>query len=414
MDKLANSDGRLIFYYESEEIGGAQLLLARLADYLYKEGMLVSYICSEKGFLHKYLNTTSNIEFINIENINSYLFSSNDLIITPLSYIKRVMQIGISNGNVRLFFWDMHPYNYIEFTVFSFFYKKQNVFSAIFKKLEKSFIEKYSRNLESLENSGSLGFMCKKNLNYNKVFFGANVQERYLPICLDVPSFRENMFNFGTEKYIRIGWISRLDIDKVILLNDLIDSCIRDIQNTDIKLKIIIIGSGQARESVKRSPFLTIDFAGEMLKTELDDFLIKNVDCGFSVGTAALEFAKLSIPTFLVGGTDAVDFYANKSRKYLPIHYSKNYDIAVETYHYDQCLDLTNCLAMLKRDYHVTSKKSYQHVLQNHNTPVSARLLINYSRDATFTLASTRRLYKENILFKSFNTLKVLVKWLHG
>lgn len=400
------SKGRIVFYYESIGIGGAQLLLARIAEKLHKSGMNVSYICSENGFLNIQLRNEG-IEFINIDDISSSSFSSDDIIVSPLSYIKKINNLGIINRYVRVFLWDIHPYNYIEYTLFSYFYKRKSRLSKIFKYSEVALIHKYSKNLERLQRANSVGFMCKKNFIYNQEFFASKIQKNYLPICLDIPnkSFRKK---FLIKNEISIGWLSRLDYDKVILLNDFINS-FNNISNfRGLTFKIVVIGSGNAISKIEKTSKVNIEFAGEMSKENLDKFLLENIDCGFSVGTSALEFAKLSIPTFLVPGNDAISYYKNREKKYLPLSSVIEYDVAVENYHEDVVIDIETCIDLLLNQFEKQSLESYCYVMNNHSISNTCELLNEYFSKANLSLAQLDMCYREGTLFKIFIFFKKL------
>lgn len=382
---------RIIFYYESVGVGGAQLLFVRLAKYLNEQGHNVGYICKQGTFLRKTLQSSDTITFFDQDNLESYNFTDNDVIVTVLSYIYKLKALNISNGQIKVFLWDVHPFNYIEYMAFSYFYKKNSSFSPFFKFIEKTVVNKFKNNMELLSSNNSIAFMCKKNLEFNRGFFEFSVPERLVPICLAVPHEKHiNRLKSKQSDSLNIAWLSRLDEDKVALLNILLDSMS---ELDSIKLKLYVIGEGQDEHNIQVPKNVEIILVGRLIDEALDTFIVNNIDCGFAVGTASLEFAKLAIPTFLVPGNDAIKAYQNVATKYIPLHYITGFDVAVESYHMDRTLTLEQCVNLVKNNYNTIANQTYKHVLEYHSMNFTASILLQYANKSITTLDALKKAY---------------------
>lgn len=399
---------RIIFYYESASVGGAQFLFVRLAEYLNEQGCNVGYICKQDAFLRKNLRSSDTIIFFDQDNLDSYNFTENDVIITVLSYIYKLIKLNISNDKVKVFFWDVHPFNYIEHMAFSFFYKKKSRISSFFKLIEKATVNKFKNNMELLSNNNSIAFMCKKNLEFNRDFFGFSITEQLVPICLTIPYKRYVNYSKSMQSdCLNIAWLSRLDKDKVALLNILLGSISK---LNLINLKLYVIGEGQDEHSIRVPENVEVIFVGRITDQALDTFIINNIDCGFAVGTASLEFAKLAIPTFLVPGNDSVRFYQNVDTKYIPLHRVSDFDVAVEHYHKDQTLTLLQCLDLVQNHYEIMSNHVYDYVTDKHSINITASKLLQYSNETISTLNLIDKIYNVGLFECLLGRLKLFFK----
>lgn len=399
---------RIFFYYESYGVGGAQLLFTRLAKYLSNQNVSIGYICDAKAFLRINLKSERNIVFVNKNDIANFNFTEADVIVTVLSYIRNLSTLNIGNKSVKIFLWDVHPYNYIEYLAFSYFYKKKVWFSLLLKLIEMHEVFKLKNNMEFLSTNNSIAFMCKKNLEFNQEFFKFEVDERFLPICLEVPHKHEleklNQVNLST---INIAWLSRLDEDKVLLLNILIESLSA---LKEFEVNLFVIGDGAHIQNINYPDNLKVKLTGKLVSKELDSFLRQNVDCGFAVGTAALEFAKLAIPTFLVPGNDAIVSYNGNDSKYLLLQNITGFDVAVEKYHASEALSLQECLELVNARRNALGVAAYDYVLGNHSIKGTAKSLLNYTKLTATTLQELNRIFSENIFFTLLTRLKVFFK----
>jgi hypothetical protein len=98
---------------------------------------------------------------------------------------------------------------------------------------------------------------------------------------------------------------------------------------------LFIIGDGPELENLKTfSEKFQVDsiFLGRLEGDELNNTIARNADLAFSMGTSALEFAKLGIPTVLTEGALTLkgDLVSDKTYKWL--HLSNDYNLSSEPF----------------------------------------------------------------------------------
>ena len=325
-----------IFYYPSTTVGGAQNLFLRIGKALAAKGERIGVIDKKDGYISKRLRESRiQFEYFSIDELKCAHLSHRYLIVAPLSCMSIISNSPLVKSGARLIFWDLHPNNMIEQAAFSFYYKKYgiNFFTSILLSVESKRIFRLRGILESLNEKKSLYFMCKSNFEQTKKFFDVDFAPNYIPIAgPDIKKIGDKNVGKCKEK-LRLGWLGRLDGDKIPILNDLIT----DISNLGCehrpeKLVLNIIGDGDSVASIIRPNNIEINFIGILEGKELSKFMREYVDIGFAVGTSSLEFAANVIPSVLLPNPTHLKHFKDQKKKYLPLHMAINYEIAVETY----------------------------------------------------------------------------------
>lgn len=161
----------------------------------------------------------------------------------------------------------------------------------------------------------TISFLCETDYEINKLAFRLNSIPTLLPVFVQIP--KEIQYKGLQKDDINILWVSRLDLDKVRILNLLI----RDIDdfNADksnyAKITLHIVGDGKSRDLIYRPITTGIIFHGILSKHRLWNFASSNIDCSFGVGTSALEIGAQGIPTFLIPSMDHYSFYSRHKPK---------------------------------------------------------------------------------------------------
>ena len=286
----------IIFFYPSKIVGGAELLFARLANYLQEYGKTVYYIDYKDGYIRNN-EQFQNINFINFEDDKKTEFDLEGTLITPISNIHRIDDyIDFKNGNLKLFFWTIHTFNLIHTMPEGYILQH---FGALFNKI---FMRRFCKNtfrffsniLKECDKKNALWHMNKTTFSYNKTIF-SELRENYLPI-LSEPKNIEATAEPIFDDEINIAILGRLCEEKTLpLLNVL-----RQLNKfkTSKKINAYIIGDGICKKKIKPEKFkkLNIIFKGTLQQKELGEFLAKNVDILFSMGTSLLEGAALKLP----------------------------------------------------------------------------------------------------------------------
>ncbi|MBB1303743.1 hypothetical protein H5183_20800 [Pseudoalteromonas sp. SR44-8] len=384
---------RLVFYYPSRGIGGAQVLFQRVCIELSNLDYKVAIISNKDCFLYQNLiQKGTNVGFIDIDNIS---LSPDDVLVLSLDKAFQMKELNRINGNPRLVFWDLHPFNLVQWTLFSLFYKKYplSFFVKILKRFEHKRISKIKRFLEVANDSGALFFMCQNNYRFNAKMFNVNFNPTYFPVAIS-EKYEGDLESVipSKESIIRICWISRLAVDKVKVLNQLIS----DIESSNCsslnRIVLHIVGSGDAEHNIQKSKKIKIKMHGVLKGNDLTSH-IRGMDLGFSMGMSALEFAINCIPSILVPSSAATQMDLKRDNKYMFLYDIEGYDVAVENYYSnDKRLKFQDVLLRIEKNKHLHAKKCYDYVLSSHLTPSVVKNMVRKIGSSSFYLNDFNKL----------------------
>ena len=126
-----------------------------------------------------------------------------------------------------------------------------------------------------------------------------NFKPNYIPLMMEhkEPLFVKNIIN---EDEINIAILGRIVPDKVHAINNVINQA--NNYKTDKKIIFHIIGDGVAKDKIKtkHSKKFEVRLCGVIKEDELDDYLLKNIDVLFAMGTSVLNGAALGIPSYII------------------------------------------------------------------------------------------------------------------
>lgn len=141
--------------------------------------------------------------------------------------------------------------------------------------------------------------------------------ELHIPVCmpkgmdyLPVPASDYNgVLKVAKENFdiIRACWIGRISYEKTPILVHTLTKCSQYALEHQQKIYFYVIGGGEFTDRVDNLPVENEYFSktkcAPIKFSEIDNFLLRNVDIMFAMGTSALESAKLGIPTVLLDCT---------------------------------------------------------------------------------------------------------------
>lgn len=284
-----NMPNSITFLYPSKNIGGAQLLFARLAKHIStKTQTKVQVVDYPDGFLKDYLKDTQQVEIIDYA--PGVLLPKDSVTITPLSHIADLrFMIAEECLCERILFWSIHPDN-IKYVLHSNY---RNIFRLGAKKL-KFKLAQMARDGIIVFMDGSTKFSFEKELDEkieDPVFFP-------IPIEFDEAACRSVRLGGRT---VSIAWLGRFSYDKINSIIKLID----DIAESSFKnnIKLYLIGDGDELDKAigaAKKRGLNFIHTGVVQGKKLNDYLLNNIDIGVTMGTSCLEVCKLYIPAAIV------------------------------------------------------------------------------------------------------------------
>ena len=135
----------------------------------------------------------------------------------------------------------------------------------------------------------------KKNTGFEHKIIPIYVNQTKISYC--------QKHNIKKECEINIGYIGRLDCDKIFSLINVLDNL--SLYNTSFKKNVHIIGCGDRKHLITNNKSykdanINIIFTGFLLDNDKYDYLYNNVDILFSMGTSSLDGALVKIPSVLI------------------------------------------------------------------------------------------------------------------
>src|SRR5690606_23437296 len=160
------------FYYPSRDIGGAQLLFARLAEFLQHSGYQIKIYGDETCYMVKYLTQNQVLFDLSSKKLEGrYFVETDEMFILSLSMASSIGQLFNFTPSNRFIFWDLHPNCLISQTALFEFYNKISsvpLKGKLIHILEKSRVSKIEKMVCNAVRSNGVVFMSGYNYFVNK------------------------------------------------------------------------------------------------------------------------------------------------------------------------------------------------------------------------------------------------------
>ncbi len=280
---------RITFIYPSKNIGGAQILFARLANYIATTTSVKVYVVDYRdGFIRNYLKNIGNIVFVDYS--DGVSLPKGCINITPLSHLADLkFMVSESSLDENFLLWSIHPDN-IKYLLHS-------NFRSYFRLGNKNF----KRRLIEMANAKTIAFMDGATKFSFEKEVGAKIEAPFfLPIPIEFNSSRLPIKK-RKDNSISVAWLGRFSYDKIYAIIKLI----RDVAKSQYKenIKLYLIGDGQEYHRVieeAKKNNISLYHPGVIQAGVLDNYLMDNIDVGIVMGTSCLEISKLKIPTAII------------------------------------------------------------------------------------------------------------------
>lgn len=390
----------LYFFFPSYSIGGVAILFLRLADYLSNSNLYnVLIIDYEDGYMAKNYDKDKNIQFIIYDEKKNIDFNNKDIIVFQSMPLWGIPKNLVFSKKTKLIYWNLHPYN-----MFGYAYRIDSVFKN--KLLHKivTLIFRYSiyfndrKAVKIFDDKKSLFFMDEENLNQTKNWLDIKLKNKlYLPLSID--NLKNIKINYLPSKdNLTCAWIGRIGDFKVHILLYTLKKLNDIVIKTGRKLLFSIVGTGEYLEYLKEKTSslndINITFIDYIDPKNLNSFL-KDIDLGFAMGTAALDFAKFGVPTILL------DFSYKDIKmdyKFDWLYNTKNFTLGREinnTLYESQNKSLESLLNNLSTDYNMISLKSFNYIRDNFKIEKNANKFIDLVDKSSLTYSDLSERYFE-------------------
>lgn len=349
---------RIVFFYDSAELAGAEMQIINIANYFIKNGHNVFLYDNERGII------SSRCPGIEVRRFGEYLEFCDVLIYFASHIIEIGKKINIIGLIEKEIIWNVHPDNI--FSLFPLILKFRNIIDKRLIKVLTLLIYpvRYFKVLYKIKGCTIL-YMNGINYHSFKLLFDTPKDSFYLPICASL-STANLKFRRMEKDNVRIIFLGRLVGFKVKPLITLV----RLLGNlSNYKFNIKIVGSGLFEKNLKDLHFsnITFNFLGNLYDDDLDKE-VEECDMAFSMGTAALDLALKKIPVLL----SPINASLNK---YCWLYETTNFDLLVteET----AIMEIEEVLVQLKMNREFIVDMNYNYVLSNHSVESVARSILN-------------------------------------
>lgn len=370
--------------------GGGQKLVINLTLGLYFQGYETKIYCSKRSFVYTQL-VALDIDFVHIDadivnykDISLYVHSS-DVVI--MMYFSIKLLTGLIRSNPKIVFYSIYPEVFLSYSYIFGLPLRKNLLSFIY----------------SLDEGKALYFMDFSN--YKTLHKFSNFTSNDLSfIPVPIKDCDNNSYNFNPGKEIfTITYIGRGDekwkIYPVIkIYKDLLDI------NMAIDLQIITTESDLFKKML--SPFIADDrgikvtYLIGLSGQSLANYLIKNSDLHFSMGTSALEASIHGIPTILLDYSHS-HFPINYLYRWIYEENSKfNLGFLIEPFQIFKGMKMKEIISLINDPVKIQeiSDKCFYYSKSNHSIETSVKALLKASNETS---------YKIGDLFMNSQYLKV-------
>lgn len=413
---------KILIIFNADSFGGSELLFMRVFIFFLELGLEVTaYGDGVQIFLEKYagIKLTDSVRYNLIENENfDYIIFSG----IAINNIKHLSDLNIKSD--RCLIWAFGESGFLENILFGLGmrYRFKPYISYLFSKCYK--IVFYKRYREALE---FINFLLKKKSLYFSQIDGITsardskkIYEEDLELILPIP-IPENVFRnnieFLNDNILAIGWLGRITFDfKVYSLIKAIEDSIEYSLKNNLKLKFVIIGSGEALDFLvnffKDKP-VRLDIQGFMPPNDALEYLSKNVEFMIGMGTASLDAASVGLPSIVINASKSLKTARFCSYRWL--HDSVGYSTGEFIEFGNSRLQKNNSLQAIINDYIVNKEhikiKSVEFIKKFYLNRVFNLLYLAIKKS---NLTCESFIKKYNKIYKTNSKLKNLAKIFRG
>jgi glycosyltransferase involved in cell wall biosynthesis len=407
----------IYFCFPYRGVGGVSLLFLRVAEWMAKKGIAHCHLIDyADGFMAKHLREPGvKLEVYRDEGPKVRIPA--DAIAVFQSMTPWSIFPGIApDAATRVFFWNCYPFNLIPLAPG---FRRQMQRSDSFARLVLATVLRgYRRKMRKLTylllSRSSLAFMDRTNLRTTERYLGLKVAApTYLPIPLPVrPADASLAPSRELVGEIRVAWVGRVVDFKFYTLHRALEELDRLQPWLGVRIAVTIVGSGDYREQLANAAAdlgrLDVRFIDHVDPQELDCFLLAHVDLMIAMGTAALEGARLGIPTLLL---DVAHGPVSRDYVFTWLHERQGFTLGdvVGSEHFVPGNDsLARRLRELITDFASVSRQARDYVASNHAMPRVADALTQALIRAHCTYGDLAQadLLGRGFLYSAFSRLK--------
>jgi hypothetical protein len=269
-----NSSPRIAFFYPSNQLGGAELLLVRYFNFLLENSFDVYFITRTVDEIY-YSIIPHKDRIISIGKFQKKLLNNNIVIILPVPLCFFVEHLELFKG-AKLITWALHP------GLITQFISKRILIRALSKILIRNVIRK-------LSSSHAIWFLDNECFYHPNLLLNLNVEPIYMPLLIE--GKQKYFLSESLKPNISIAFVQRMVPNKLIQVKFILDELISNYPAICKQVNVHFVGEGEGKYLIEgyNSYFKNVSFHGFMNNENLINFLNKHIDITFGMGQTAID-----------------------------------------------------------------------------------------------------------------------------
>lgn len=397
----------LYFFFPYRGVGGVPVLFLRLANYLSNLNMYNIFLIDyEDGYMAQNYDKQKNIQLVLYDTQKNIYFKHDDIVVfqsMPLWGMPTCLKFS---EKTKLIYWNLHPYNMFGYaSSIGKYFKNKLVQKLVTLGFRYQIYLNDRKAIKTFHEKNALFFMDGENYKQTQTWLDVQLNNPiYLPLIIDNIENRKLDYQ-PKANTINCIWIGRIGDFKVHILIYTLKKLNEIARNSNQKIIFTVVGTGEyleyLKEEVKFFSNIQIIFIEYIDPGDLKDVL-QNMDMGFAMGTAALDFAKYGLPTVLL---DFTYKEIKEDYKFDWLYDTQNYILGREISE-NMCeisnKSLENMIKDLLENYQSISLKSFQYVENNFEIEKNVNQFIDLLEQSSLTFSDLDIKYFEMNIFHKF------------
>jgi len=382
---------RLFFCFPYRGVGGVSLLFLRVGTYLAEQlGIDVTLIDYADGYMAKNLRSDRVKLLTYTDDGAAPVPADAVLVLQAMNPWSIFPGLAVSPG-ARLVFWHCLPFNLVPALpgLRDISYRTPALLQASLFTVLAERRRLNSRLVEAMHAGQALFFMDEENVEGVRRFLGAKVDEPiYLPIPVALPKHSAARPTHAADAPLRLVWVGRIADFKHHILSRTLQDLDDYSRTTGRAVAVTIVGSGpflaEVQEKASQLQTFVPTYVDSIAPDQLDGVLTAEADIVMAMGTAALDGARLGIPTILLDPSYGA---VSAAYRYRWLFEERGYTLGRILFNpdsYPKGKPLAGLLDAFDREWPRLSRLSADYVAANHAMTVVAAKLVSLVERATY------------------------------
>ena len=286
MSELKNTEEKKkLVFVGSEihfEVGGGYFFLFNLARTIAQTDSYEVFCVNVPNERLEKIYLNDNIHFISVHKCDFTQFEGADFVV-PLNYMFYFLNRArnIKQGRILLYNWHPDANLWLNNQILYWYNNYNNLMSYLGSKKSLYFMDE----------------SCFLSMN---MWCDYKFDKNIIPVFPSTPQQSYQILEIINPNRISLGWLGRLDPDKINSVINLLDQLA--LSKLDIPIDVHIIGDGKSKNKINAKKYtskINVIFTSYLYGDARDKYIRSNIDIMVAVGMAALDATNLSIPTVI-------------------------------------------------------------------------------------------------------------------